>query len=132
MTVSPGHALDERTVGPVTQTDVVRFAGAGGDFNPLHHDVDFARAAGFDPPIAMGQLTAGLLAAYLTDWCGVEQLRSYDVRFSAPLAIGRTVTMSGTVVSVSDGMALVELIARDDLGTVLVIGSAQVRVVGHR
>lgn len=77
--------------GPVTITDIVRFAGAGGDFNPLHHDPDYARAAGFAGPIAMGQFTAGLMAAWLTDWCGVENVRSYGVRFSAPLAIGDTV-----------------------------------------
>jgi acyl dehydratase len=50
-----------RTFGPVSQTDIVRFAGAGGDFNPLHHDREFAGAAGFERPIAMGQFTAGLL-----------------------------------------------------------------------
>jgi acyl dehydratase len=49
------------TFGPVSQTDIVRFAGAGGDFNPLHHDREFAGAAGFERPIAMGQFTAGLL-----------------------------------------------------------------------
>jgi acyl dehydratase len=119
--------LGERTIGPITQTDVVRFAGAGGDFNPLHHDAEFARRSGFDPPIAMGQLTAGLMAAFVTDWCGVEQLRCFEVRFTAPLSIGRTVTLSGTVVNVSNGMAHLELSARDDLGTVLVTGTASAR-----
>jgi 3-hydroxybutyryl-CoA dehydratase len=126
--LTPGQSLEPRTVGPVTQTDVVRFAGAGGDFNPLHHDVGFARAAGFDAPIAMGQLTAGLLAAYLTDWCGVARLRSYEVRFTAPLVIGRTVSMSATVKSVGDRLATVELSATDEGGSVLVRGRAEVRV----
>jgi len=71
-----------RTVGPITQTDIVRFAGAGGDFNPLHHDLGFAASAGFQRPIAMGQLTAGLLAGWLTDWCGVENLLRFEVRFT--------------------------------------------------
>lgn len=125
--IRPGLELAARSVGPITQTDVVRFAGAGGDFNPLHHDVELARAAGFDPPIAMGQLTAGLLAAYLTDWCGVEHLRRYDVRFTAPLVIGRTVVLSGTVTSIEDGLARVDLTARDG-ETVLVTGRAEVLV----
>jgi 3-hydroxybutyryl-CoA dehydratase len=118
--------LPPRTVGPVTQTDVVRFAGAGGDFNPLHHDADVARAAGFDPPIAMGQLSAGLLAAYVTDWCGVEHLRSFEVRFTAPLSIGRSITMSGDVTVLDDGSADVALIAVDDLGTTILTGRAEV------
>ena len=46
VTLSEGQHLDPRKIGPVTQTDIVRFAGAGGDFNPLHHDADYARAAG--------------------------------------------------------------------------------------
>jgi acyl dehydratase len=98
--IEVGHRPAPRTIGPLTQTDIVRFAGAGGDFNPLHHDPDAARAAGFDRPIAMGQFTAGLLAAWLTDWCGVRNLRAYHVRFTSPLSIGDTVELSGEVISV--------------------------------
>jgi len=105
-----------RTVGPITQTDIVRFAGAGGDFNPLHHDLGFAASAGFQRPIAMGQLTAGLLAGWLTDWCGVENLLRFEVRFTAPLTIGDVVELSGVVTSVEElkdgfGVATVELTA---------------------
>ena len=114
--VAVGDRPDPRSFGPLTQTDIVRFAGAGGDFNPLHHSPEVAAAAGFERPIAMGQLTAGLLAAWLTDWCGVENLRSYEVRFTAPLMIGDTVDLSGTVISVEPrddgrGLALVDLTA---------------------
>jgi 3-hydroxybutyryl-CoA dehydratase len=90
-----------RMIGPVTQTDIIRFAGAGGDFNPLHHDVEFAAKAGFKAPIAMGQFTAGLLVAWLTDWCGIENLRSIEVRFTAPLSIGDTVELAGEVISLT-------------------------------
>ncbi|MCW2778301.1 MAG: MaoC protein dehydratase [Frankiales bacterium] len=116
-----------RTVGPVTQTDVVRFAGAGGDFNPLHHDPEAATTAGFERPIAMGQLTAGLLAAWLTDWCGVEHLRELSVRFTAPLRLGDVVEVAGEVTSVDDGLAVLELsVVRD--GTAVLAGSATVQV----
>jgi acyl dehydratase len=105
-----------RTVGPITQTDIVRFAGAGGDFNPLHHDPEFAGSVGFERPIAMGQLAAGLLAGWLTDWCGVENLLAYEVRFTAPFSIGDVVELSGVVTSVKEledgfGVATVELTA---------------------
>jgi len=100
-----------RTVGPITQTDIVRFAGAGGDFNPLHHDPEAAAAAGFEQPIAMGQFTAALLAAWLTDWCGVENLKSFEVRFSAPLRIGDLVELSGTVTDEGPDAVTVGLLA---------------------
>ena len=116
---------EPRTFGPVTQTDVVRFAGAGGDFNPLHHDPEHARAAGFDAPIAMGQLTAGLLAAWLTDWCGVERLRRFEVRFTAPLHLGDTVILSGSITSVEDGVAHLDL-AATGFSSTLVTGTALV------
>jgi 3-hydroxybutyryl-CoA dehydratase len=98
-------------VGPITQTDVVRFAGAGGDFNPLHHDPGFAAAAGFRSVIAMGQLQAGILASYLSDWVGVEHLREYEVRFVAPVFLGDTLELSAEVVSIEDGVARLELSA---------------------
>ncbi|MBK0870351.1 MaoC family dehydratase N-terminal domain-containing protein [Saccharopolyspora sp. HNM0986] len=115
----PGAELPTREVGPVTQTDVVRFAGAGGDFNPLHHDPEFARSAGFSGVLAMGQMHAGMLAAWLTDWAGVEHLREYEVRFAAPVFLGDTLSFSGQVLSVDDGIAEVQLAAVRDEDIVL-------------
>jgi 3-hydroxybutyryl-CoA dehydratase len=114
-----------RTVGPITQTDIVRFAGAGGDFNPLHHDPEVAVAAGFERPIAMGQFTAGLLGTWLTDWCGVENLRRFEVRFTAPLQIGDTVELSGLVAATDADLLTVDLRATSGT-TVLVTGQAVV------
>ena len=127
MTTRATAAPTPRTIGPITQTDIVRFAGAGGDFNPLHHDPEAAAAAGFDRPIAMGQFTAALLAAWLTDWCGVENLRTFEVRFSAPLRIGDTVELSGTVSDEGSGSATLDLSARCGEVTV-VTGRAVVAV----
>jgi acyl dehydratase len=125
--VTVGETPPPRVFGPVTQTDIVRFAGAGGDFNPLHHDASSARAAGFDAPIAMGQMTAGILAGWLTDWCGVENLRAYKVRFLAPVHIGDTITASGRIAEVTGGTARLELVATV-AETVVVSGSALVHV----
>jgi 3-hydroxybutyryl-CoA dehydratase len=127
-----GDRVPPRTVGPVSQTDIVRFAGAGGDFNPLHHDPAVAMAAGFEQPIAMGQLTAGLLAGLVTDWCGVENLLSYEVRFTAPLLIGDVVELAGEVTDLAiapdgRGVATVTLAARRGEHT-LVSGVATVAV----
>ncbi|UFS58136.1 MaoC family dehydratase [Subtercola endophyticus] len=110
-----------RRVGPVTRTDIVRFAGAGGDFNPLHHDPEAARRAGFDDVIAMGQFQAGILAGFLTDWVGVENLRSLDVRFVAPVRLGDTIEVSATVGAVRAGLAEITLVAA--VNTVAVVSA---------
>jgi 3-hydroxybutyryl-CoA dehydratase len=114
-----GDAVPEREHGPVTQTDIVRFAGAGGDFNPLHHDSTFAEKAGFDTVIAMGQMQAGMLAGWLTDWCGVEHLRELDVRFRAPVRLGAVLRFTGEVTALTelDGEPVAELVLRAAVGT---------------
>lgn len=123
-----GDRPEPRIIGAITVTDIVRFAGAGGDFNPIHHDAARAEAAGFDAPIAMGQMTAGLLSSWLTDWCGVENLTHYEVRFTAPMSVGDTVELLGEVVAVrelQDGLGLADLEVSARCGdTVLVSGRA--------
>ncbi|PXY18412.1 MaoC family dehydratase [Prauserella flavalba] len=101
--VETGQKLPERILGPLTQADVLRFAGACGDFNPLHYDTELARRAGFDAPIAMGQMTAGIVAAWIADWCGVERLADFEVRFVAPVLVGDTITLTGEIADVASG-----------------------------
>lgn len=109
--VEAGDGLPPRSLGPLTATDIVRFAGAGGDFNPLHHDPSAAAAAGFDSVIAMGQMQAGMLAGWLTDWCGVEHLRELEVRFVAPVRPGDLLELTGEVLAVREasGEAVADL-----------------------
>jgi acyl dehydratase len=84
--------------GPLTRTDIVRYQGASGDMNPLHHDELFARAAGYDAPLAIGMLGAGLLATYATDWLGADNIRRFRIRFMAQVWPGDTLTCDGTLV----------------------------------
>lgn len=86
------------TVGPVTRTDFVRYQGASGDMNPIHHDDEFARAAGFDSPFSVGMFQAGLLGTYATEWLGAENVRSFRVRFLEQVWPGDTLTSTATVV----------------------------------
>ncbi|MBC2642095.1 MULTISPECIES: MaoC/PaaZ C-terminal domain-containing protein [unclassified Rhodococcus (in: high G+C Gram-positive bacteria)] len=129
--VRVGDAPDTRVVGPVSQTDIVRFAGAGGDFNPLHHDPGFVATSGFPGVIAMGQMQAGILAGWLSDTFGVEHVRSFGVRFVAPVFLGDTLTLGGTVVTIAEAngesLATLDLVASGDKGPV-VTGSATVVV----
>jgi 3-hydroxybutyryl-CoA dehydratase len=109
--LQPGDSPSPRQVGPVSQTDIVRFAGAGGDFNPIHHDEAAARAAGFPSVLAMGQFTAGALAGLLTDWVGIENVREFEVRFVAPVFVGDVVILSAEVSDVQAGEASLSLSA---------------------
>jgi acyl dehydratase len=100
----------ELRLGPVTRSDIVRFAGAGGDFNPLHHDEEYARAAGYGGVFAMGQMQAGMLSRLATDWLGLSNIRSYRVRFRARVIPGDTLVLRGREVGCRevDGRDVVE------------------------
>ncbi|WP_182358845.1 MaoC/PaaZ C-terminal domain-containing protein [Tomitella gaofuii] len=100
------------TVGPVTRTDFVRYQGASGDMNPIHHDEEFARAAGFDAPFAVGMYQAGLLGTYATEWLGAENVRSFRIRFLEQVWPGDTLTATAEVVreyTADDGAARVDI-----------------------
>ncbi len=89
---------------------LVRYAGASGDFNPIHWDPDYAQSAGFPGVFAHGMLTAGILAGYLTRWIGADAVLSYRVRFSGIVFPGQTLTCTGRVTRTyeQDGQSLVD------------------------
>jgi acyl dehydratase len=86
-----------RVVGPISRTDIVRYQGASGDFNPVHHDELFARAAGYPAPLGVGMFQAGALLAWASDWLGPGNVRRSRVRWKEPVFPGDTVTMTGTI-----------------------------------
>ena len=87
-------------LGPVTRTDLVRYAGASGDFNPLHHDPDFARAAGLPDVMAHGMYSAGLVASQVLRRFGA--MTRYAVRFRAPVWVGDRLVLSCDHIDGSD------------------------------
>lgn len=115
-------------VGPLTRTDIVKYQGASGDFQPIHHDEPFARSAGYPAPLAIGMLNAGLLATYATDWLGAANVRSFRVRFAEQVWPGDTLTCRGEVVREfeQDGtpMVEVELTCAKQTGAVVIRGWA--------
>lgn len=115
-------------VGPLSRTDFVRYQGASGDFNPVHHDEVFATGAGYPSVFSVGMLQAGILATYATDWLGPENVRRFTVRFSEQVWPGDTLTCTGTVVKkYEDGgerKVDLELTCRRQTGGVAIEGSA--------
>jgi acyl dehydratase len=112
--VVAGAELGEVVFGPLTRADIVRYAGASGDFNPIHIDEGYARSTGAPTVFAMGMLPAGYLAHAVSDWFGgPHRLRRFKVRFSARVWPGDELVCSGRVGAVrEDGLVSVELAAR--------------------
>ena len=98
--LSIGVELPERTFGPLSRTDFVRYQGASGDFNPIHHDEEFARSAGFDTVFSVGMLQAGLLATYCTDLLGPANVRRFKTQFREQVWPGDRLIASARVVQV--------------------------------
>jgi len=81
----------------LTRTDLVMYAGASGDFNPMHHDEIAARDAGLPSVFGHGMFTAGLLATAVTNFVGVGTLKSYRVRFTKQTWPGEVLTTNVVV-----------------------------------
>lgn len=95
--VNEGDPIPPFVVANLTRTDLVRYAGASGDFNPIHHDQTFAEAAGNPTVFAHGMLTAGFVGRCITDYVGVQRLRRFKVRFATRVWPGDTITCKGKV-----------------------------------
>jgi acyl dehydratase len=116
----------------ITRDSLVRYAGASGDFNPIHYRDDFAQSVGLPGVLAHGMLTMGLAAQVVVDFVGDSgKVLDYQVRFTKPVLVdardGATVSVSAKVVEIDDtGIARIDLTAISSELTVL--GKAQVRV----
>jgi acyl dehydratase len=97
-TLEVGRGPQAKIVGPLTRTDFVRYQGASGDFNPIHHDDEFAQSAGFPTAFSVGMLQAGILATYATDWLGADNVRRFGVQFREQVWPGDELELTGSVV----------------------------------
>jgi acyl dehydratase len=99
--VSPGMEFEETVFGPVSREDIVRYADASGDDNPIHQDEEYARKSGAPTVFAMGMLPAGYLATAISQWAGGPQhVRRFKVRFTTRVWPGDEIVCTGRVVSV--------------------------------
>src|ERR1700735_5102214 len=106
-----GDQMPQFTFGPVSRTEIVRYAGAGGDFNPIHHDEAFAHAAGLPSVFSMGMFQGGVLARRLARWVGRENVVQLRLRFTGQVWPGDFVTISGEVTDVDGHETTCELVA---------------------
>lgn len=108
MTVEVGTELPAQTF-PVTRVALVKYAGASGDFNPIHWNERFATSVGLPDVIAHGMFTMAEAARVVTDWIGDPGLlEAYSVRFTRPVPVpdtdaGTTIEVTGKVTELLDG-----------------------------
>jgi acyl dehydratase len=117
---------------PLTRDSLVRYAGASGDFNPIHYRDDVAHAVGLPGVLAHGMLTMGLAVQPVVDWLGDPgKVLDYQVKFTRPVVVdpetGAVVTVVAKVGAIEDAAVRIDLTVT--FGEQTVLGKAQVRVV---
>ena len=117
----------------ITRTQLVQYAGASGDYNPLHTDEVYAtQQAGYPSVFAHGMLTMGMTARMLTDWFGDGRLIRYGVRFTRPVWPGDTLTAHATIDAISDEaagvVATVAVVTTNQNGETVLSGYAAARI----
>jgi acyl dehydratase len=89
--------LEPTTLGPITRSDIVRYQGASGDMNPIHHDEPFAQAAGYPAPLVVGMFHAGALCAWAARHFGSDNVRRVKMRWQEQVWPGDVLTLAGTI-----------------------------------
>ncbi len=128
-----GDSRELELVDDLTRTQIVMYAGASGDYNPLHSDEKFAReVAGYPGIFAHGMLTMGLTGRIVTDWFDVARVTKYGVRFVRQVWPGDTLTATATVDALreEDGVhfADVSITTVNQDGTTVLTGTATARL----
>jgi acyl dehydratase len=100
--IEKGTELPELAKEPVDQVQIVRYAGASGDFNPIHTVPEMAKMVGLDGAIAHGMLIMAFAGQLITDWAGAGKVRRLKVRFSGMTRPGEKVICRGEITGKDD------------------------------
>lgn len=126
--IAIGEVLPPLRLAPVSRTTLALFAGASGDHNPVHIDIDAARAAGMDDVFAQGMLGMAWLGRVLLGWVPQEHLRQWSVRFLDITRVGDVITCTGRVLEkyeeAGERRVRLEVTAANQNGTVTIAGHA--------
>jgi acyl dehydratase len=133
--LSVGQTHSEIVVENLSRTQIVQYAGASGDYNPVHTDEVFAtKVAGYPTVFAHGMLTMGLTGTMLTNFVGDGRLIDYGVRFTSQVWPGDTLTAHATVDSLSDEegkpIVVLQLSTTNQDGREVLSGEARARIDG--
>jgi acyl dehydratase len=128
-----GDTREMLLVDDLTRTQIVQYAGASGDYNPLHSDEKFAReVAGYPGIFAHGMLSMGMTGRVVTDWFDVGRLTKYGVRFVRQVWPGDTLTATATVDAIREEAGVqfadVSITTVNQDGTTVVSGTATARL----
>ena len=124
-----GDTHTERLVEDLKRTQIVMYAGASGDYNPVHTDEVFTtEVAGYPSVFAHGMLTMGLTGKMLTNYVGDGRLTEFGVRFTNQVFPGDTLDATATVVSVEDGIVELNVATVNQKGVQVAMGTAKARV----
>ncbi|NBC22382.1 MAG: acyl dehydratase [Gammaproteobacteria bacterium] len=127
--LSVGDTYSECLVEDLKRTQIVQYAGASGDYNPLHTDEIFTtKVAGYPTVFAHGMLTMGMTGRMLTNYVGDGRLTKYGVRFTNQVWPGDTLNSTATVEEVADGIVKLKVETTNQDGTVVVSGYAEAKV----
>ncbi|MCT1479917.1 MaoC/PaaZ C-terminal domain-containing protein [Microbacterium sp. p3-SID336] len=116
------------TIAPLTRTTLALFAGASGDHNPIHIDLDAARAAGLEDVFAHGMLSMAYLGRMLTGFIPQRALRDFSVRFAAITPLYAQPRCTGVVTAVDDREATLAIQVTLPDGTVTLRGEAVIDI----
>ncbi|MEE2785238.1 MAG: MaoC/PaaZ C-terminal domain-containing protein [Pseudomonadota bacterium] len=124
-----GDTYTETLIEDLKRTQIVMYAGASGDYNPVHSDELFTKEmAGYPSVFAHGMLTMGMTGRMLTNYVGDGRLTKYGVRFTNQVWPGDTLSSTATVESVDDGIVNLEVKTTNQDGAVVLSGYAAARV----
>ena len=124
-----GDTYTECLIEDLSRTQIVMYAGASGDYNPLHTDEKFTReVAGYPSVFAHGMLTMGMTGRMLTNYVGDGRLTKYGVRFTSQVWPGDTLNSTATVIDVSDSVVNLKVVTTNQDGAVVLSGYAAARV----
>jgi acyl dehydratase len=124
-----GDSYTERVVENLTRTQIVQYAGASGDYNPIHTDEIYTtKVAGYPSVFAHGMLTMGVTGKALTNWLGAERLTRFGVRFNNQVWPGDALDTTATVTAIHDGLVDLEVVTVNQDGKEVLRGNAQARI----
>ena len=129
---SVGDRIVHKEFPPITRHRLALYCGASGDHNPIHVDLDFAKAAGFPDVFSHGMLVMAYLGRALTDAVAPARIQSYSTRFVAITQLGAELTCEGTVAEVfeenGERRARLALTAKDQTGEIKLAGEAVIAI----